>query len=665
MNISKINICNFRTFNEEGISLNFNKTINIVIGENNIGKSALIDALRLILSHGQYKKKLYIYPDDFHINEFGERANQITIDIFFENLTEEQGTAFYPLLGGADTSKAEMHLLYTLYKDKHGNDKIKEQITGGINNIAIPTEIFDNINLVYMPALRNVENDLKPSRNSQLASILYSVVDTEEEKDKVLKTLIQANEEIKNDHSIKLVKQIINDNLNLIEREELKQNINIELLPPTFDGIAAGLNITYFFYNKLKLLKSEFDLLIDKYNIDEEVKQKIVTELPNEFYSIDVRKMSTINDCSDLYKEIEGNINKSVIMLKQNGLGYNNILSMAAIIGDLKKKPINEEISLLLVEEPEAHLHPQLLNLLFNFFKKANYDNKMQIIITSHSPSLVAEAEIDDLIILHRNDSADERIEGLFLSKTNLSDVEKEDLKRYLDVTKSQLFFAKRILFVEGISEAILIKSMAKYLNMPLDKYAIEIVNISGVAFNVFAKLFKRETGMSYINIPCVIISDDDKCTNTEDIYFINKKELVYSEADFAKVSSKIKNGAISHRASNLLSFNSDNLIVKLANKTLEFEIASLKENNHVLLEILRPLHPDFTSNIEQSISAGEPQEIIATKFWIALRDVKGIFAQRLAGLIDNISNGNRNDEIAIPDYIKTSIECLVKNCNV
>lgn len=116
---------------------------------------------------------------------------------------------------------------------------------------------------------------------------------------------------------------------------------------------------------------------------------------------------------------------------------------MATSLGDLQENPSDEEIRVLLIEEPEAHLHPQLLELLFDFFRKANTDSKIQIFMTSHSPSLVAKADLDDIHIITSSKLGKKEITSI---KDSSLDVNlKNDLKRYLDVTKSQMLFAKVI----------------------------------------------------------------------------------------------------------------------------------------------------------------------------------------------------------------------------
>lgn len=661
MYINKILISNFRRFDDKGIEIYFNSGINIVLGENNIGKSALIDAIRLALSSGQYRKSLYLTPDDFHIDKYGERTKQINIDLYFADLSDEQGIAFYLLTDGSNTSKAELHVKYQLQKDSKGNYKIKDYFTGGPGNNPLTKDVFDNINLLYLPALRNAEGDLKPSRRSQLAKMLSTVASTDEDKQRVLKAFISANESIKSDPAIKSIEETINKNLESIEKEELQQSINVNLLEPTFDAVAASIDVGYIVEHPYMIVeKEEFLQILKENNVDiEEVKnKKIIKKIEDENIEVNLNELKKYNKLDAIYKNLISMRNISRITLCQNGLGYNNILSMATSLGDLQKKPDNEEISVLLVEEPEAHLHPQLLDLLFNFFKKSGSASKIQIFLTSHSPSLVSKADIDSIHIMY-NDSG--QVKNTALNNIGLTYIQKEDLKRYLDVTKSQLFFAKRVVFVEGISEAILLSEFAKVLEKPFDKYSVEIININGVAFEPFAQLFRDNKKNTNLKYPCAIISDNDRCTNNEDKFRIVKDELVYSSMDINVLSEKLKKGSISYRAEKLLTFKGNNICVELAEKTLEYELALIKENNNLLLEILYTEHPDICKDIRKRIIGGEEQSKIAIRIWIAIRDCKGAFAQKLASQVSMIKSGKRKDiKFIVPDYIKRAIDYII-----
>lgn len=82
----------------------------------------------------------------------------------------------------------------------------------------------------------------------------------------------------------------------------------------------------------------------------------------------------------------------------QNGLGYNNLLFISTVLGDMSLAQEDILLNLLLAEEPEAHLHPQLQSLIYQFFKEQiENSSKLQIIFTTHSPTLTSQLKVDTI----------------------------------------------------------------------------------------------------------------------------------------------------------------------------------------------------------------------------------------------------------------------------
>ena len=668
MYIDKIAIKGYRSIGSSGIEIDCNKGLNIIIGENNSGKTAIIDALRTALSIGDYKRGIYVKPSDFHINLFGEQSKTINIDLYFSDLTMQEATAFFLLTDGTDTTKAELHLEYTLYLDKNGKQKVREEVKGGPNNNSVSRETLENISLLYLGAIRNAETDLRPAKTSQIAGILYSVAN-EADRKRIEDMLVKTNHSIATDSAVKKTEEIINRNLLNIEKDEMNEQVHISLIDPQFDSVATALKIDYVSERYLKITKEELKAILDEFSLTEDdIKEFIITGRndPNKKF-VNLKKLYgniTYTKLYDRLSSITQNISHDISL---NGLGYNNLLHMATSLGDLQENPSDEEIRVLLIEEPEAHLHPQLLELLFDFFRKANSDSKIQIFMTSHSPSLVAKADLDDIHII-TSKLGKKTITSI---KNSSLDVDlKDDLKRYLDVTKSQMLFAKRVIFVEGISEALLLNSFAKLLKKPLDKHSIEVVSLGGVAFEPFAKLFIKEDEHSCLNIPWVIISDDDRCTNNEDTYKIKNETLVYSSLNVTEIIQHISKGEISHRAKKLVTFSPNN--VKLATKTLEYELAKIEGNIPILLKVLQSHHPDIANDIrnrmKQTNNDGSTNPIferadkIAVRLWVAIRDCKGAFAQDLSREIENgISKEGDDFKFEVPQYIKEAFSEILK----
>lgn len=198
--------------------------------------------------------------------------------------------------------------------------------------------------------------------------------------------------------------------------------------------------------------------------------------------------------------------------LNQNGLGYNNLIYTATVLGDLKQRKALEKESYfaLLIEEPKAHLHPQLQNLFFNYLNKLDKEQGFQLFVTSHSPTITAKAELKSVIVLQNQTN---KVHSLSLQKSGLLPENQTYLQKFLDVTKSQLFFANGVILVEGISEALLMKVFSRKVGEAYDieKSGIEIVNVNGIAFEHFAKLFNNAEEEKNLKTRCALITDDDR----------------------------------------------------------------------------------------------------------------------------------------------------------
>ncbi len=320
----------------------------------------------------------------------------------------------------------------------------------------------------------------------------------------------------------------------------------------------------------------------------------------------------------------------------------------------------NDEVysKIFLIEEPEAHLHPQLQQLLQSFFdKQCKLITNVQIIYTSHSPSLVSKADLDNLNILCE---VENKIKCISLQDTNIvqkdnsettNNNDKDYLLRYMDVTKSQLFFAKGVIFVEGISESLIINEIAKKMNKSLEDYCVELINIDGVAFEPFIKLLTLKENNS-LYIKSAIITDDDRCTNKQDINTYISKEIDYDYTNIAEISQKISSGTQSDRCDKIDETISGlkGICVSKAKKTLEYELAI--SNQEIMLNILKEIHKTSGKNLEEIVNYLQSEDEKATTIWLFINSRpqdKAVIAQKL---IEKISSS----EFKIPKYIEDAI---------
>ena len=164
-------------------------------------------------------------------------------------------------------------------------------------------------------------------------------------------------------------------------------------------------------------------------------------------------------------------------------------------------------IRLGLIEELEAHLHPQSQMQVIETLQK---EKNIQLILTTHSPNLASKVKLENLIICNESMAF-----PLGEKYTKLESGDYIFLERFLDVTKANLFFAKGIIMVEGWSEEILIPALARkmkkdgILTKDLTDAGVSVVNVGNLAFLRYSRIFLRKNEPE-INVPVAIITDID-----------------------------------------------------------------------------------------------------------------------------------------------------------
>ncbi|HAB16077.1 MAG TPA: ATP-dependent endonuclease, partial [Verrucomicrobiales bacterium] len=193
------------------------------------------------------------------------------------------------------------------------------------------------------------------------------------------------------------------------------------------------------------------------------------------------------------------------------GLGTLNRLFMASELVHLNKTGW-QGLRLCLIEELEAHLHPQAQMQVIEALQR---ETEIQIILTTHSPNLASKVRLDSLIICADGHAFPMGTAPEGKSYTGLAPADHEFLERFLDVTKANLFFARGVILVEGWAEELLVPALAKVMKKAglihanLTPARVSVINVGGTSQLRYANIFLRAQ-LPELKVPVAVVADID-----------------------------------------------------------------------------------------------------------------------------------------------------------
>lgn len=467
MYISRIVIRNFRNFVH--FDSKIGPDVTTIIGENNTGKTNLMHAIQRVIDSNLSSRYRKLQSHDINTTVDRNHPFQVVISVEFtdyeENLNERA------LVGEWEASSGKARITYRflpkrtireaiLSGERSANNLTLEdygwEIVGGGSVDPATVEWNEDIGLsvrfadlqyfqvVFMHALRDVRGELRHERKSPLAKLISASEFSEADKSRLVDIITSSNEQISNEPIISTTSQTIEDSFKQTVGDVYNFSVKLGMSDPSFDSIASA----------LKILLST-----------------------TSFHNFETDR---------------------------NGLGLNNILYISMLLVYLEKRIAQPDNAgqLLLIEEPEAHLHPQLQRVLYQELASRG----VQVLISTHSTHISSQAKLESVVLLTANSS--NHASTIVMSEDRgFSQGQIDSLERYLDATRSTLLYASRIILVEGVSEMFLIPPLVKsVMHVDFDRKGIAIIPIHGTHFDVYAKLFSS----GFMRKKCAIIADGD-----------------------------------------------------------------------------------------------------------------------------------------------------------
>ncbi|WP_122262493.1 ATP-dependent nuclease [Pseudomonas syringae] len=476
MYLSSLSIENFRQFGDTppAFTIKFHEGVTALVGQNDAGKTAVIDAIRHVLQTRD-ADFMRLQPEDFHITPNQTQKSEITLLCQFSNLSTAEQGAFAEYLT-YDDAEISLYVYWTarrLSESAAARRWVDISVRTGKDGSGpnLDSNVRQLLAAAYLRPLRDAEREMSPGRGSRLSQILSNFPD--------------------------------------ITRGNPLDATN---LPTTFAD-AAALNLAGMSDYLRHLVDGHPGVSSAQTAINDDYLKLL--SLSGEQLHGRINFVEGATEAAKLRQILE----RLELGLLENttgatrgtyGLGSNNLLFMACELLLLGKEL--EGLPLLLIEEPEAHLHPQRQLRLMQFLESAakpppeSDQRPVQVILSTHSPNLSSKIPLKNMVLMHR-----QRAYSLTDGQTELSTGDYRFLDRFLDVTKANLFFSRGLLIVEGDGESILLPTIASLVGRDLTEHGVSVVNVGGTGLRRYARILQRRNpDEGQLQIPTACLADMD-----------------------------------------------------------------------------------------------------------------------------------------------------------
>lgn len=555
----------------------FQPDLTVLVGENNSGKSNVVDAIRLSTSPSDGRRSRYCDLADL---SFEGDPSHFEIRAVFGGLTPAEQASFISASNGVGSAEAA----YRLRFDAPGSDERRGRTTWtvGVNDSPDPEPAArERIRHVYLPALRDAQQVLASGSGERIEFVLRALAGAGE-LDALEDRARQAFENIATDPLISRANDSIATHVSALSRGSIPHESELGFVEPKLRQLARALRV--------KLGESGVD--------------------PAD--------------------------------LSHSGLGYANLLFLATVVVELEATK-DADLTLFLVEEPEAHLHPQLQTAVLDFLISAARQGvdgaaDIQVVVTTHSAQLASALSADHIQVMKSavttapGEPEQRCTRSVPVWRLDVAAPARRKVDRYLNATRSPMLFGPRVVLVEGIAEALLLPSLASRCLTEGGQMArfrgVALVPIDGVDFDPYLRL--------------LLTGHDGLC--------IAERVVVITDRDPDAPGNRV--ASLQQLATDLGA--NDRLIVEAADITLEASLFSAG-NQECLRTGFLAQRPNSQHVWDQLLAYPEPQRPIELMNILKEKRVsKGDLAQHVATAIES------NAPFQIPPYLSAALAAAV-----